>query len=93
MKMATDSNGFQRPRPKILRPKEYMPEQAHVLGRHRAVQHVRRESNVWADELSNLQVDGFNPLLRIDITRYEAESLIALPRPFALAKAVSSPRS
>ena len=60
--------------------------QAHVLGCHPAVQHVRRESDVWADELSNLEVDGFNPSLRIDIARYEAESLIALPRLFTLAK-------
>ena len=60
--------------------------QAHVLGCHPAVQHVRRESNVWADELSNLGVDGFNSSLRIDIARYEAASLIALPRLLTLAK-------
>ena len=41
--------------------------QAHTKDCHPAIQHVKRDRNTWADQLSNLDFDGFDPGLRIDI--------------------------
>ena len=64
--------------------------QAHTKDCHPAIQHVKRDRNTWADQLSNLDFDGFDPDLRVDINEYEGSRLIVLPSLLKLQKDVMS---
>ena len=48
------------------------------------------DRNTWADQLSNLDFDGFDPDLRVDINEYEGSRLIVLPSLLSLQKDVMS---
>jgi hypothetical protein len=53
--------------------------QAHAKDCHPAIQHVKRDRNTWADQLSNLDYEGFDPGRRIDTSEYEGNKLMVLP--------------
>ena len=63
--------------------------QAHTRDCHPAIQHVNREKNTWADQLSNLDFKGFAADRRLNIQVYEKDRLLVWPTLWDLHSRIS----